>query len=319
MSSSQTRWGFTLVELLVVIAIIGILVGLLLPAIQSAREAARRVSCQNKLKQIGLAANNFATQQKTLPPPQVLGKGGGLVAGDSYYSGLGSMFVLLLPYLEEGNRFDAYDITRPPSYRDGAVDNRSITEAPLPSYLCPSMNLPRTVPDPCGESLGPGSYLISSRVQYTPQAELDGAFRTPPSIGKRYDLKISQITDGASHTLLVGETSYGLENYRWKEHSAAGCQQQEGTCWGDFTWAEGYWHFAFGHTGWTRFQASKYHFNNTSTPFDSRQRTTFRSDHPGGVQFVLVDGSVQMLATDIDQETLFALITRQGEEVVGPY
>ncbi|TWT37596.1 hypothetical protein KOR34_25500 [Posidoniimonas corsicana] len=308
--------GFTLVELLVVIAIIGVLIALLLPAVQSAREAARRIQCTNNLKQIGLATLNFENTHQTLPPPQVLGPGDGLVASSSFYSHLGSMFVLLLPYLEEGSLFEQYDLSHPPTYRGADADNLSIAETALPAYTCPTMHLPRTMPDPCGESLGPGSYLISSRVRYQPQFALDGAFNAPPREGKRYDLGLEKVLDGSSKTALIGETSFGLENYRWSNHSASGCQSRDGVCWGDYAWAEGYWHHAFGHTGWTPSQPSKYHFNNTTAAWDSRQRTTFRSDHPGGVNFLYIDGSVHLISSDVSQESLFALITRAGEETV---
>lgn len=315
MLAMRQRTAFTLVELLVVIAIVGILIALLLPAVQAARESARRAACGNKLKQIGLAVHEFANTHNTLPPPQVLAEGGGLVAGESYYSGLGSMFVLLLPYLEEGARFDRYDLTRPPDYQGPEARNLSLARTALPPYNCPSMGLPRAVPDPCGERLGPGSYLISTRVHYQPQFALNGAFATPPDKGKRYDLPFAKIIDGTSHTVLVGETNYGLKNYLWSEHAANGCKSNGGVCWGDFKWAEGYWHFAFGHTGWTPNQPSRYNFNQPSAPWDSRLRTTFRSDHPGGVMFVLVDGSVQLLRTEIEQGALFALVTRAGQEV----
>ena len=224
------------------------------------------------------------------------------------------MFVLLLPYLEELSRYASYDLTKPPSYRGPDADNLSVAETALPVYTCPSMVIPRGAPDACGESLGPGSYIISSRVHYQPQFVLDGAFETPPEVGERYSLGLQEVVDGTTKTLLVGETNYGLKNYHWSEHYAEACQGQEGVCWGDFRWAEGYWHFAFGHTGWSRGQPSQYNFNNVSAPWDSRQRTTFRSDHPGGVQFVLVDGSVQFIRTEIDREMLFALITRAGGE-----
>ncbi|TWT90533.1 hypothetical protein Mal64_09250 [Pseudobythopirellula maris] len=310
--------AFTLVELLVVIAIIGILVALLLPAVQSAREAARRCTCRNKLKQIGLATHLFESTRKTLPPPHVLSKGGGLVAAENneFYGHLGGALVLLLPYLEQGARFDTYDLTEPPEHSGPGADNLSVTQTALPDYQCPSMHMPRTAPDPCGESLGPGSYLISTRTHYQPQFALNGAFAAPPGAGKRYDLGLEKITDGVSHTLLIGETSYGLANYTWDEHPSSGCNDKSGPCWGDFKWAAGYWINAFGHTGWTKGQDSKYHFNETDAPYDIRQRTTFRSDHPGGVQFVLLDGSVRFIPESIEREALFALITRAEQDLV---
>lgn len=308
------RRGFTIVELLVVIAIIGLLVALLLPAVQAAREAARRTSCKNNLKQIGLATLNFETAHRTLPPPAVLAEGGGLVAGDTFYSGLGSTFVLLLPYLEEASRFAAYDLAKPPGFKGPSADNVAIAGKPLPVYTCPSMVLPREVPAPCGEVLGPGSYLISSRVRYQPQFALDGAFATPPAKGRRYQLGLQGIVDGASNTLLVGETNYAWADYTWSQHTSTACQSIGGSCWGDHTWAEGYWHFAFGHTGFTDGEPTKFNFNDPSIAWDSRYRTTFRSDHAGGVQFVLVDGSVHFLRSDMDRQAIFALVTRDGAE-----
>jgi prepilin-type N-terminal cleavage/methylation domain-containing protein len=309
------RPGFTIVELLVVIAIIGALVALLLPAVQAAREAARRTQCRNHLKQIGLAVLNFETTHRTLPPPHVLPEGGGLVAGPTFYSDLGSMFVLLLPYLEDAARYDAYELSKPPTFTSGEVDNLKIASTALPGYICPSMSLPRSVPDACGEKLGPGSYLISSRVRYQPQFALDGAFATPPIAGHRYDLGLRKIVDGTSHTMLVGETDYDWASYRWSEHSIAGCQSNGGACWGDFTWAHGYWHFAFGHTGFVPGQSTNYNFNDPSVAWDSRYRTTFRSDHAGGVQFVFIDGSVRFIDNAIAREAHFALITRAGGEI----
>ncbi|HMP71297.1 MAG TPA: DUF1559 domain-containing protein, partial [Pirellulaceae bacterium] len=140
------RPAFTLVELLVVIAIIGILMGLLLPAIQAVREAARRTSCSSNIRQIGMAGFNYESTFKTLPPPRI-------GAGD--FNTLGSTFVLLLPYVEQGTRFDQYKLNESIS----APGNIELTSQALDIYLCPSMQ--QTSPS---NEFGEGSYIISYAV-----------------------------------------------------------------------------------------------------------------------------------------------------------
>jgi prepilin-type N-terminal cleavage/methylation domain-containing protein len=318
-SFNRRKPGFTLVELLVVIAIIGILVALLLPAVQAAREAARRNSCVNNLKQIGLATLNFESARKTLPPPKVLSRGAGLVSGGNAdtYSQYGSMFVLLLPYSEQANLYAKYDLKQ----STGSAHNLPITGIASPNYTCPSMALPREVPlTDCGEKLGPGSYLVSSRVEWGTYGSLNGAFAAPPpTAGTPYYLGMEHISDGTSYTLLVGETNYGFANYLWD----AGCGSDGSPKWGEAKWAESYWFYAWGHTGrWTMNpdrNVANFTFNDTSIPWDSAFASTYRSDHPGGVQFVQLDGSVQFLRSEIERQTLAALITRAGEEPVGAY
>jgi len=300
------RRGFTLVELLVVIAIIGILVAILIPAVQAAREAARRATCLNNLKQIGLAVHNFSNTHRTLPPPKVLGRGGGLVSAGmmDQYRQLGTTFVLLLPYLEEGSLYATYDIEK--DVTDPV--NRQVTSRSLPAYTCPTMDLSRAMPvEACGEFLGPGSYLISTRVKYGAFSKLDGPFVNPPvAAGSRYRCDFQRIEDGSSHTLLIGETDFGFDSYIWD----SGCDQDGSPRWGDHAWADGYWFNAWGHTG----EGRTFNFNDNSARWDSAFTATFRSDHPAGVQFVLVDGSAQMLTTGIERSVLFALITRAGGE-----
>ncbi len=285
--------GFTLIELLIVIAIVGILIALLLPAIQAARESARRALCKNNLKQIGLAVQNYHAAKGHLPPPKL---------GAGQFNPLGGTFIALLPYLEENVRFDAYDATRPV---DDPI-NLPITSRPVEIYLCPTMTLPRTVPEPeSDEKLGPGSYIISSRTDYANFTDLDGAFENPRADGS-YRLGLQHITDGTSKTLLVGEINYGVQTMTWTT-----CPALNGTPkWGDQTWAHGYWALAWGHMA-ARFPAL---YNNSSQYASPHGDRSFRSDHPGGVQFLLVDGSVQFIAADSSPDVRRALVTRAGNE-----
>jgi prepilin-type N-terminal cleavage/methylation domain-containing protein/prepilin-type processing-associated H-X9-DG protein len=287
------RAGFTLVELLIVIAIIGVLIALLLPAVQAAREAARRMSCQNNLKQIGVAAQNFHAAQGHLPPPKL---------GDTTFSESGSTFVALLPYLEEAGRFASFDSTL-------AVNdpkNLPVTSQPVALYICPSMGLMRQVPDAgCNEVLAPASYMISSRTDYYAFSILDGAFENPSPDG-RYHLAMKHITDGASNTLFVGETNYSHQGMTWTT-----CPGQNGsTKWGDQTWANGYWALSWGHMG-TGFPTL---YNNSTEYVKPISARTFRSDHPGGVQFAFLDGSVQMVSDHVDAAVRTAIVTRAGDE-----
>jgi len=287
------RSAFTLVELLVVIAIIGILIALLLPAVQAAREAARRVSCQNNLRQIGISTLNYHSQFNHLPPPK---------AGTTTYSQHGSTLMLLLPYVEEANRYAQIDVTKL------AIEevNLPMTSGPLALFMCPSMAMPREVPSiSCGEVLGPGSYLISSRTEYKKQAALDGAFANPRADG-HYSLSLRQITDGSSKTLLVGEIDYGMQAMTWTD-----CPGSIGLAkWGDQTWALGYWAFSWGHMS-----GELPDLYNNHDKYDALlSPRVFRSSHSGGVQFVFLDGSVRFLATGSDPEVRRALVTRAGGE-----
>jgi prepilin-type N-terminal cleavage/methylation domain-containing protein/prepilin-type processing-associated H-X9-DG protein len=304
------RRAFTLVELLVVIAIIGILVAILLPAIQAAREAARRMTCQNNLKQIGLATLNFSDTKRHLPPPQAVPPGKEVTL-DPTYEHAGSTFIALFPYVEEAARFAQYkqeELANSPN-------NELITSQSIDMFLCPTMAMPRTAPDTeCGERLAPGSYLISTRTEYQQWAAPNGAFKSLSikDIGggafavQPYDLGLQHIIDGTSKTLFAGETNYGLHKWLW-----TGCSGRNGTPkFGDHTWAQGYWNLSWGHMAADKPEL----FNNSdANPISDAQRT-YRSDHPGGVNFVLLDGSVHFLTDGSSPEVRRALVTRAGEE-----
>jgi hypothetical protein len=236
---------------------------------------------------------NYHAAKGHLPPPKL---------GAGQFNPLGGTFIALLPYLEENVRFDAYDATRPV---DDPI-NLPITSRPVEIYLCPTMTLPRTVPEPeSDEKLGPGSYIISSRTDYANFTDLDGAFENPRADGS-YRLGLQHITDGTSKTLLVGEINYGVQTMTWTT-----CPALNGTPkWGDQTWAHGYWALAWGHMA-ARFPAL---YNNSSQYASPHGDRSFRSDHPGGVQFLLVDGSEQFIAADSSPDVRRALVTRAGDE-----
>ncbi len=292
-SSKLYQHGFTLVELLVVIAIIGILISLLLPAVQSAREAARRMQCSNNLKQIALAAHLYENTYRCLPPAR------------EDHDGLcwTSTFAILLPFLEQANVLVQYDPTK--SIFDEA--NRGVATTQIPIYLCPSMILRRKVPDfECGGEFGaPGSYAVSIGTKHTlwPEWKQTGAI-VSPDVGP---LSFAHIRDGTSSTLMFGEFDYGIKNLPWQ----MGCSPpRPDNAWGRSQWAIG------GHGGGWTWGSTFGSFNPDEYISGQVQRFDFRSEHPGGVNFALVDGSVRFISEMIDPGLLDDLATRAGGEVI---
>lgn len=285
-NDAKPHRGFTLVELLVVIAIIGILLGMLLPAVQAIRESARRTECLNRLRQLGLAALNYESSRQTLPPP-CLGLDG--------FNTLGSTLVVLLPNLEQSNRFDRYRLNEPID----SANNLPIAAEPVTDFLCPSMLRERNNADG-GRTYGEGSYLISFSSEY--RGRPNGAFDAPPSSPNQpYRLSLAAFRDGTSQTLLFGEIDNSVN---WEGEGFSGQLNH--------VWAQGYWFNARGHFSGT------YNLSRPVPWTAFAEHRTFRSDHPGGVQFCFVDGSSRLLATSTDREVLKRLATRDGGEIVGP-
>ena len=274
------------------IAVIGVLVALLLPAVQAAREAARRMQCKNNMRQLGLATLNYHDSMGHLPPPKVVSES---------TSTLGSTLVLLLPYLEQGNRFAQYDLTKPIT----DPNNAPITSGTIDTYLCPSMRLPEDSPDNGTQPLGPGSYLISTRTDYKPFIN-NGAFGSVSKDG-RYGLALRHITDGTSNTFLAGEINYAFEAFETPASATGGSTPGQRS---SFAWAEGYWLQAWGHMASTL----PVLFNNNEQYLPPTSSRTYRSDHPGGVHFVMLDGSVRYISNEADAEIRVALVTRDGGE-----
>lgn len=211
--------GFTLVELLVVIAIIGILVGLLLPAVQAAREAARRMQCQNNIRQMGLAAHNFESAMKYFPPrrhSKVLPNGAGTPT--TYYSDA-SPQVVLLAYVEQGNKLNLWNLDYNVNNDDpitgvgGPIPNSPGVNAAartgdIPMYLCPS--------DPSTAiqgTAGRSNYMVSTGANSDYRGGLpgDGIFATPnPGAGRLLKGPThGSISDGTSNTAMFAEVMRG--------------------------------------------------------------------------------------------------------------
>ncbi|AMV34160.1 hypothetical protein VN12_18670 [Pirellula sp. SH-Sr6A] len=281
------RAAFTLVELLVVIAIIGILVGLLLPAVQAAREAARRMQCSNNLKQIGLGLHNYESAHRRFP------------AG-SWQSNFISPLVASLPHLEQTNNFQLWDFSLSYSH----PNNRQVAAQTIPTYLCPSMTLPRDVPmAPANEVGGPSSYLLSEGSDDY-MAPSDGMFGLHwPSFGYQNPQRtFGDIADGTSNTLFAGETVYNYRDSLWPATAPA---PYAGTVrFGTARWSVGYPKIALG---------------STLFPFNLHRAAAmggYASQHTGGGNFLFGDGSVRFWSQNIDIVLYNAAATRAGGEVL---
>jgi prepilin-type N-terminal cleavage/methylation domain-containing protein len=256
--------GFTLVELLVVIAIIGALVALLLPAVQGARESARRSQCANNLRQIGLALLAHHDAHGALPmgclewrPP-----------GNTTQRQL-AWSAYLLPYLEQQPLFDALDLTQ----GFDAPANAEAASQWISTYLCPSSRRTEEHYSPRGPSDYGGMY-----------GERITSPNNPPKGAMLIDevVKLRHVTDGASQTIVVVE---------------------------DGQFSDGEWI-----NGRNILDQSEYPIN-SAPPFEN----DIRSEHPGGAQVVLLDGSAHFLNESIHPKTLAALCTRAGGDIVDAF
>jgi len=321
-AGSRRSGGFTLVELLVVIAIIGVLVALLLPAVQAAREAARRSSCGNNLKQIGLALHNFHDAHRKFPPSSNLPSSG---LGDGW-----SIHANLLPQLEQQNVRNLVDLTT--SYSSQPL----VTQFRVPTYICPSEVNDRERPDgalthyPLCYAVNLGTWLV-----YNPTTKAGGSGVVYPNSRTG----MSSVTDGTSNTLAFAEVKAFNPYFRDGNGAAAAIPTSTATVLG----YAGDFKTNSGHTEWVDGRANQSGFTTTFPPntkvihstggvdydadFTNAREgkttdqityaaITSRSYHPGGVQTVYVDGSVHFVPETINLATWRALGTRNGGEVV---
>ncbi|HVJ84014.1 MAG TPA: DUF1559 domain-containing protein [Caulifigura sp.] len=302
--------GFTLIELLVVIAIIAILIALLLPAVQQAREAARRTQCRNNLKQIGLALHNYESAYRVFP---------NVNAANSPISGT-TFFASILPMLEQGGIYTRYDFNQ----GNAAAVNREAVSQKIATYLCPTAPLRRDVPGCTGDSgRAPGMYAacvgnIPYNMYWSSPAPLGDGIRPKLNGALIYSdadagtTGIRDFTDGTSNTLMVGETAYNLPDYKFAASDTL--------CSGQPRYSFTYWSNPYPtSTG----LSTRYGFNPKDRPndgvWDSNWVGTFRSEHVGLVNFVFSDGSVHGISDNISAIVLDNLATRNGGEVTGEF
>ena len=285
--------GFTLVELLVVIAIIGVLVALLLPAVQAAREAARRMQCQNHMKQISLAVHNYHDTFLGLPPGEANGTYGG-----------SSALAAILPYLEQGSAFAQYDFTK------GNSDpvNLSAVSQKIPTYVCPSCVFVRPVPTaPCdANNRAPGTYAFSTGSLDPYGSDALGNPNNGAIVnGNSGRTSLASIVDGTSNTFLSGESHWGFKDYTFTS----------GPCSGQVRGGFSYWSSPYPLA--TLF-TTRGPFNPQKMAGESTRLSNFRSSHPGGVNMATCDGSVRFWMEAIDHSILDAMATRNGGESLNP-
>ncbi|MFI4875080.1 MAG: DUF1559 domain-containing protein [Blastopirellula sp. JB062] len=323
----KIRNAFTLVELLVVIAIIGVLIALLLPAVQQAREAARRMSCTNNLKQLGLALHNYHDTHRQFPP-------GGLG-----YPFVWSAQAQLLPYVEQGNLSDLLHFEVPPmnafvSTYDAALvgENDAAAQTRIDLLLCPSDK--DEVP---GSDYGGISYpacagsAVNSPSDTSDDGEIadaDGVIFSKSKTGFR------DVTDGTSNTIVFSEHLLGdgqnseptNNDYRFRvieletstQTTEAACAPGSAPAWSGQRGAK----WINGHLADTLY--NHWYGPNSKSPdchngYHNFAITSARSQHPGGVQAARVDGSVRFVGETVDLAIWRALATRGGGEVIGEY
>jgi len=307
----RTR-GFTLVELLVVIAIIGVLVALLLPAVQAAREAARRMRCQNNLKQISLAAHNFHDINNELPrsiKPET---------GMSWH-------VYILPFLEMQALYNNFDTTTVNNTHTSAQRNDPNGLTIVNAYQCPSCTVKRQLFNPPNNTNGPTDLIPSNTGQPAAVAHYygingprgagyptgtathegvtagtSGMFQRDPAI------RMAMITDGTSNTMMVAEMSWLSTVYGTRFR----------------TWVRGGDEYAGVVAGKPGFVVSGRNITNainsifTANLIVPYNDMPFGSMHPGGMNVCLGDGSVRYVSQNISMTTYRAFASRdQGESI----
>jgi prepilin-type N-terminal cleavage/methylation domain-containing protein len=309
------RRGFTLIELLVVIAIIAILIGLLLPAVQKIREAASRLRCQNNLKQIGLALNNYQAQTGYFPPGALRSPATGAVG--PFYQKFGvtangvnhSWATFLLPFIEQDNLYKLYNLNQ----HWAAPANQAVREAQISIYRCPSVPGGNTR---FNQKTVNGLAVKAAAGDYAPDngydPALEGLGLVDPTVNPNGVLDVNvafsipEIRDGTSNTSIIAEDAG-----RPDRHQAGKLKTQNGQT--DGGWADdANEYITHGYTNDGNSNPGPCHTNCTNN-------NEVYSFHTGGANHVFADGSVHFIKASMDIRLFVKLLTRAGDDIVTNY
>ena len=306
------RKAFTLVELLVVIAIIGILIALLLPAVQAAREAARRSQCSNNLKQLGLGLHNYHDSHLTLPPGSIVTNG--IMTGQPRRT----PFVLILPYIEQGPLYEQFVMVMP-GYDFASAPNVALAGNVVPDYVCPSdghANNPK--PTPWG-SCATTNYgcMIGQTLADAQPTVAKGVFAINTTS------RFRDIFDGTSNTMAMAEQLMGSNlDYRgWWINGNVGrafvCTMTgPNSVLNDVFYPDP--NVCVEGDGVTDDPLNNLPCEQGSTDFDTHWVAS-RSRHPGGAQAMLADGSVRFVSETVDITTWRYLGWKKDGQTPGTY
>ncbi len=305
---ARERRAFTLIELLVVIAIIAGLIALLIPAVQSAREAARRAQCLNNMKQIGLALHNYHGSLGAFPSGYVSSTQANLPAGGDTGTGWG-WGAMILSSLEQSPISSALNF----SLFTTDPGSQTIRQTRLSVFLCPSntggssfLTINNGSGNTLVNDLASGQYVAVAG-QWEPE---EYAFLDNGIFYRNSKISLRDITDGSSTTLMAGERSQNVANASWVgmiptgkscNNPAWSVHDCEATC-----------VLVLGHTGPSPEEPWVDVPNNAKSGVDD-----FHSLHPGGCNFLFGDGSIRFVKATINAQVFSQLATRAGGEVVG--
>ncbi|MHB9044514.1 MAG: DUF1559 domain-containing protein [Pirellulales bacterium] len=326
MNAQSRKRGFTLVELLVVIAIIGILIALLLPALQVAREAARRAQCSNNMKQIGIALHNYHDTFKCFPPSSVVRPANGLASPGSTNMKTYSWLALILTFVEQGNLQQQIDFKRMPFDPNATPLQKAAAQTPVVAFQCPTFS-----GEPYSKASDPPATAVA--------AIYSGAFATPmpPALTNYVAMGAStfprlaamspEVPDGV---IAPGVSRKFRDMVDGTSNTVVACETREQTCAAWYDGSTAAVTALFGKTptlqwnplGYQQPAAGVQTSLNRENYLDAPTGGIIKwlwgpsSEHPGGVQHLLGDGAVKSFNKEIEPWIYMGLATRKGGEPI---